>query len=279
MLGPGLAETKPWVLILFSGKSRPGDIQQALAAKGWRSCAVDIEAPKPTNLLCDATWKEILLDLNTGAFEAVWIATPCETFSPLREQQPGPRVLRTLEHIRGLPRDQLTLSEQKQLKESNILIQRSSAAATAQHAINKPWGIENPEHGKDRPSLWKMPEMERIVKEKATSVIGFDQCRTGLATRKPTLFASKGLDFEELRELRCNHPKQTQTRADGTTYSAAHTNVVQRWVTNDQGKQERASKSQGQYTTELSEIIARAIHKTQKGANWLRKELVAVELP
>ena len=109
-----MPETKPWALILFSGKSRPGDIQHALAAKGWRVCAVDTIAPKPTNLLDDAVWQEISMDMAAKAFEVVWIATPCETFSPLREQH---RVLRNLEYVKGIPRDRLTLAEQKQLKE------------------------------------------------------------------------------------------------------------------------------------------------------------------
>ena len=65
------------------------------------------------------------MDLVAGKYKALWIATPCETFSPLREKQPGPRVLRTLEAISGLPKSQLTQAEQKQVKESNILVTRT----------------------------------------------------------------------------------------------------------------------------------------------------------
>ena len=274
-----MPKTKPWALILFSGKSRPGDIQHALAAKGWRVCAVDTIAPKPTNLLDDAVWQEISMDMAAKAFEAVWIATPCETFSPLREQQPGPRVLRNLEYVKGIPRDRLTLAEQKQLKESNLLVQRSATAISAQTAARKAWGMENPDHGENRPSVWKMPEIDEILRDKSVEVVGFDQCRTGLPTTKPTIIASSGLDFGELRNLRCNHEKQEIKRPDGATYRAAHPNVVQQWITNEEGKRERASKSQGMYTTELSEIIARAMHATQRGASWLRKELVLTELP
>ena len=279
ILSKGMPEVKPWALVLFSGKSRPGDIQQALAAKGWRVCAIDIVSPSPTNILDDAIWQEVFTDLSSKAFEAAWIATPCETFSPLREQQPGPRVLRNLEYVTGIPREKLSLAEQKQLKESNILVQRSVASIAAQTNAGKAWGMENPDHGDNRPSVWKMPEVDKILKHKADSVIEFDQCRTGLATTKPTIIASKGLDFSELRGLKCNHEKQKFTRPNGSTYWAAHSNVVQQWITNEEGKRERASKSQGMYTTELSEIIARAIHATQKGANWLRKELVLTELP
>ena len=75
-------------------------------------------APRPPDILCEAAWESISTDLVAGKFAGLWIATPCETFSPVRERQPGPRVLRTIEYLEGLPRSQLTMSEQKQLKES-----------------------------------------------------------------------------------------------------------------------------------------------------------------
>lgn len=279
MHGTGDARLKPWALIIFSGRSREGDLQHALCRLGWRVCAIDVVAPRPTNILCEATWESIRTDLVAGKFEALWIATPCETFSPLREKQPGPRVLRTLEHIQGLPKEGLTLAEQKQVKESNILVSRTASAASAQSVHNKPWGIENPDHGEDKPSLWLMPAIQKLVTEKADADTRFDQCMTGLATRKPTRLASKGISLHKLKDLRCNHPPQQQTRADGTVYQAPHASTVQQWVINSQGHRERASKSQGEYTTELSEILARAFHATQSGSTWLREELATAPIP
>lgn len=271
--GPGPKSKKPWALIMFSGKSRPGDIQHQLCALGWRVCALDVEAPRPTDLLSDSTWESISLDIVGGKFQALWIATPCETFSPLREKPPGPRVLRTLECIQGLPRSQLSAAEQKQLKESNILISRTASAANAQTAAGHPWGLENPDHGSERPSLWDMPQIQDLANRKADGDTKFDQCRTGLETTKPTRLLTRGLNLSTLNGLRCNHPKVKQTRDDGTTYMAAHKSTVQRWVVNEKGERERASKSQGQYTEELSSIISRAFHATQAGAPWLGEEL------
>ena len=276
-VGPGPKAHKPWALILFSGRSRPGDLQHALCSKGWRVCAIDIAAPRRTDLLCEATWENISMDLVAGKYKALWIATPCETFSPLREKQPGPRVLRTLEAISGLPKSQLTQAEQKQIKESNILVTRTYTAASAQTAAGNPWGIENPDHGDHKPSLWKMPAILELFK-KADGDIKFDQCRTGLETVKPTRLLVKGLDLPELQGLRCNHEPQEFTRPDGSKYKAAHQSTVQRWITNDKGERERASKSQGEYTSQLSEVIARAFHASQAGAGWLRKELACENL-
>ena len=41
-------------------------------------------------------------DIRAGVYDALGVATPCETFSPLRENPPGPRPVRDLEHPLGL---------------------------------------------------------------------------------------------------------------------------------------------------------------------------------
>ena len=124
-----------------------------------------------------------------------------------------------------------------------------------------------------------MPSVAELIARKSNGDVRFDQCRTGLSTRKPTRFVTKDMDFSELRGLRCNHPLQTFTRSDGSTYQAPHEPTVQRWITNDKGERERASKSQGRYTAQLSETIARAFHSSQRGAQWLRDELSCEAIP
>ena len=277
--GAGDVEVKPWALILFSGKSRPGDIQHALCTLGWRVCAVDLEAQVPTNLLDDSVWNEIQEDLMGKSYAALWIATPCETFSPLREKQPGPRVLRTVEHIKGLPRSELTPAEQKQVKESNILVYRSVSAANAQTAVRQPWGMENPDHPPGKPSIWLIPYVQELEEKSAEDTVKFDQCRTGLATTKPTKLLTKGINLRYLNEIRCDHDLQEFKRADGSVYKARHEPTVQRWSVNEKGALERASKSQGQYTAEFSMMIAKAFHETQEGKGWLRQMLGQEGLP
>ena len=45
---------KPIALILFSGRSRPGDLHNQLVSLGWIVCSVDMAAPIKTNILDDA---------------------------------------------------------------------------------------------------------------------------------------------------------------------------------------------------------------------------------
>lgn len=267
---------RPVALILFSGRPREGDLQDCLAELGWTVCAVDILAPRPTNVLDDGVWSSIVRDISLGMFEALWVATPCNTFSPLREKQPGPRVLRSVDRIQGLK--DLSPFEQKQVKESNIMTSRSGEACTKMDEISRPWGLENPDHGDGKPSLWKMPAIVQLAKNTNPTEVKFDQCRTGLATVKPTKFFVKGMDLSKLDGLRCNHPVLEFTTTSGEKWHAAHRPVVQRWVHLPDGRKERASKSQGEYTRELCLTIAQAMHGAVD-KSWLKDALSKDPLP
>eukprot|EP00435_Cladocopium_sp_Y103_P069852 s1426_g34.t1 len=124
--------------------------------------------------------------LSGAYYDALWLGTPCGTFSPLREKPPGPRPLRSVEHIEGLPPSQLTMSEQKQVKEANILIKRTYSAAAYQNRAKKPWGLENPKHPDDKPQIWQMPLIRKLAELRNVDMVDFDQCKTGLETTKPT---------------------------------------------------------------------------------------------
>ena len=272
-------KVRPKALILFAGRARTGDLHQTLVSLGWRVCSVDTLSPRPTDLLDDAVFTQIMADLEAGFYDAVWIATPCNTFSPLRGQGDGPRPLRSLQHIAGLPSKELTKQEQKQLRDNNILISRSSSAISSARKTRKPWGLENPKHKDDQPSLWLMPTFKQLLANATVKQVIFDQCMTGLETTKPTLIAHEGIDLSSLANLRCNHPKVQQTDSKGKTYWASHPSPAQRWRKKEDGTMERASKALGEYTPDLSLTLAQAFHKTQQGAQWLRAELGTEPLP
>ena len=84
--------------------------------------------------------------------------------------------------------DQLRASEQKQVKEANLLVDRTAQVARAQMALGRPWGLENPTHGPEDPSLWDMPQVKVLLDHPETEAVDFDQCRFGCETVKPTRF-------------------------------------------------------------------------------------------
>ena len=272
-------DERPKALILFSGKARTGDLHQTLVSLGWRVCSIDLLAPKPTDILDEGVWTLVLQDLAKGFYEALWVATPCETFSPLRGQGPGPRPLRSVQRITGLPKEELKPAEVKQLKESNLLVGRSAAAIGTFKNKKKPWGMENPKHQEDQVSIWKMPQIEHLTGRPEVKSLDFDQCKVGQETKKPTRIIYQNMNLSELEGLVCDHPPVEQKDAKGKTYFAPHPSPAGRWRFNSDGTRERASKALGEYPYEMNYILAKAFHETQTGAKWLSSELATEDIP
>ena len=257
---PQAWDDRPRALLLFSGRPRDGDIASFLNSYGWIVVVVDRVGPEETNLLDDKTARAVLADVGTGIFDVVGLATPCETLSPLRETPPGPRPLRSMERPEGLLKEELSKSEWEQLRDGNNLIKLSANVMYAQLRNNRPFWLENPEHGDDKVDLWKLSWIRAVIeKDNRVKKTKFDQCRLGAEVTKPTIIADHGLDLKDLAGLKCNHPSKEWRRADGSSYRSPHESLVQRWRQNEQGSRERASKKLGEYTAALSEVIAKAM--------------------
>ena len=99
---------------------------------------------------------------------------------------------------------------------------RSASAIIIARERKKQWGLENPDHPEDKPSLWLMHSIKSILKKEGVLQRKFDQCRTGLETTKPTTIAHEGIDLSALHQLRCDHLKVQQETADGKKYMADH---------------------------------------------------------
>ena len=104
-LHSGRAPTeKIWILVQRPGRESqqtlgPGDV---LGEKPGRR--------HPTPPLCtgaplfDATWENIRADILLGKCDGIWISTPCETFSHLREKPPGQECSELWNTSRDCPR-------------------------------------------------------------------------------------------------------------------------------------------------------------------------------
>ena len=188
---------QPTALIVFSGRPRPNDLHHELVALGWVVCSLDVAAPLRTDLLDDSVWEKVMADVRLGLFDSVWVATPCG---------------RSVQHIQGFGKDKLSPGEQKQVKEANCA---GFETCIGLPSSGKPFGLENPGHPPDKPSLWLMPSIQKLEAREDISKVLFDQCRTGLETVKPTKLLVKDLDLQELQGLRCNHPPVDQVDAQG----------------------------------------------------------------
>ena len=96
------------------------------------------------------------------------------------------------------------------------------------------------------------PGRERHQRRQLRSLLGrdvdFDQCRLGLSTVKPTkiLFSSHAVGFNELRGLKCDHPKGSHESTAGKRTRDA---TGERW----------ASRAQGEYPPHLCQVVAHSL--------------------
>ncbi|CAE7694268.1 rpsB [Symbiodinium microadriaticum] len=67
--------TRPWVLVLFSGRRRKGDLPNWLAHYGLMVCCLDLVCDTPCDVLDEAKWSQVEKDINDGNFAACWAAT------------------------------------------------------------------------------------------------------------------------------------------------------------------------------------------------------------
>ena len=90
--------------------------------------AVDKLAAFPCDVLDKEIQENIKSDLAAGIYDCLGVATPCETFSPLRENPPGPRPLRSMERPMGLDHKDLAEAKGRQLDEGNRMVYFSAEA-------------------------------------------------------------------------------------------------------------------------------------------------------
>ena len=268
---------RPRCLHLFSGPQRKGDLADQLLKLGWAVCSCDIKQPVPTNLLDQATRAAILKDIDDQKYDAMFLGTPCETYSALREIRPGPKPLRSPNELRGISKG-LTEAEKKQLAEGNSHTDFSAEAMTHAHKVYLPFTLENPEP-LHPVSLFNIPAIKEVSKLRGVRTTDFDQCRVGCEAKKPTRLLRYRMEYSGLDGMRCNHEPNIFKDADGKEYKAAHEKVAQRRRTTADGKSEYASKALGNYATDFCVQIARAVAKVNMERAMKARELLEERIP
>ena len=114
----------PVVVHVFSGPDDRVDGLAAYLSKLGVPCVdLDIvifrqgEVKSSHDLSSDSLWETLRSELEGGRILALWFGTPCSTFSKARGHGAGPRPLRSVHHIYGLPKSELRDSEYQQVRE------------------------------------------------------------------------------------------------------------------------------------------------------------------
>ena len=194
----------PGLVPCCSSQEGDGDLASYLVRGGWIVVAIDLRAEHPCDVLDDQVCDSMMKDIKNGEYDALGVATPCETFSPLREHPPGPRVLRTKEFPLGLldKKFGLTKEEVNQVKQANSLIGISQEAIEGMLDLSRPFWWENPDHGDDKVHMWSTPMAQTILDKDRVYMAALDQCVFGAETTKPTIFAFGHLNLSGIDDKR-----------------------------------------------------------------------------
>ena len=219
------------------------------------------EVKSSHDLSSDALWETLHKELADGRILALWFGTPCSTFSKARGHGAGPRPLRSIQHIYGLPRSELRDSEFQQVREGTYFALKTCELAQAAHSRGTCFGIENPEPWPGFVSLYLLPEMQDLSRLPGVTCANFDQCRLGAETAKPTRLLSFGLDLSQWA-WRCHHtPKSwqyTDWKGNACVKWGPHPPLVGR--KREDGRP--ATAGAAAYPVEMNGRLASAIHES-----------------
>ena len=147
-------------------------------------------------MLAPAARDRLLALVADGAFLAVVVSPPCETWSIARFLPGGPRPLRSAEAPWGLP--QLSAEEYAQLFVATALLRVALRAILAAHAAGVAFLLEHPrdpqhylrdaELAARAPSIWRTAPLLYIAGLPGVSALSFNQGDFGQASPKPTTF-------------------------------------------------------------------------------------------
>ena len=190
------------LLHIFSGRRRPGDVQFFLdnmeQPRGYilHVVSMDIVVDKQWGDATDEQSRDYWLSAAHAGYIIGFLAgPPCETWSIARGKQvPGahgerrraPRVLRTAEHLWGLP--SLALKELQQVLTGNFLLTFSLLMACAMTRTGGMGVLEHPAEPEDETlaAIWRLPIIHALMQAPGVRRHRLAQGLYGAPSMKPT---------------------------------------------------------------------------------------------
>ena len=202
------------VLHVFSGEAnRPGSLGSAVRALGHQCVEIDTTNGDWHDLLGRQLYHAILRSIYAGEWDAVFIGTPCNTFSVARMNEGGASQVRST--ARAIKAHELTPNELRVRSQSDMLVSLSVKIAVAATKMEVPWVIENPPHRglgssrfrekySDHYSLFQVPAVQTLLQRSSSAHVLFDQCAFGGDYQKWTQLLYSHLLKGQLDHW-CNH--------------------------------------------------------------------------
>ena len=183
---------------LCCGPNRP--LSKAFLASGVSVVSVDILRGSDQDLLDDAVFDRVMRIAGSGKVPLAHASPECTEYTRLKLQAPGPKPIRTPEHMQDLPG--FSEDEKQRHRASRNLFGRCVAILEAVYAAGGHIVLEHPVNS----LAWLEPEAVALMKRVQADLNVIPACKYGMNIYKRWLFVSS---YRELRALSgcCKHGK------------------------------------------------------------------------
>ena len=187
----------PAALEIFAGSGHLSEAwRRSMRLAGHPVFEIDIRHGVEHNVCSKALVKLIRGWVRGGLVMAVFMGTPCNSFSLARNRPNGPPTLRTSEYPEGLP--ELKDSCRKEVDLGNTLCAASFSIFRECRLLGCPVIVENPASS----HLWRQPLVLKVRDLPGVSEVVFNMCAFGTPWRKSTRLLGCHVDLRPL-DIRC----------------------------------------------------------------------------
>ena len=201
-------QSSPGIFLdICAGANHP--LSSAILQAGGSVCTFDILIHTEDNLLNDESY-EALLRLSCSRQVRYGSGSPaCCEYSRLKLRPGGPKALRDLEHMDGVPG--LTFEEKTRLQESAIMLVRTITCLRLIYLAGGHCHLEQPTNAMS----WMEPETQAFVAQVGIFCVVMAACAYGQSWDKSWMFSSSLKDLTQMGAI-CNHPRGTHESVIGT---------------------------------------------------------------
>ena len=188
---------RPAILELFAGSGRlAAACRRAPATEGHPAFEWDVRHGAAYDVLAPAAGRQLRGWLRSGLLAALWMGTPCSSFSRVLGLGAGPPALRSAAAPAGLPG--LSPAWQSKVDAGNRLATLSAGLLLLCRRLGVPAAIENPATS----FIWQHPAFVSAAAAPGVRKVTLDFCRFGAPWRKRTTLMFVHMDLNAVG-LRC----------------------------------------------------------------------------
>ena len=194
-------------LDICAGASRP--LSSAILALHGDVCSFDILLHPSDDLLPDAAYERLLRLASSGLIAYGCGSPACRDYSRLKLRPNGPKVLRTPEHLNGVPG--LTAFERRRVRDSACMLSRTIMILTRVFLAGGHVHLEQPQNAMS----WLEPVAQSFIRHIAFHCVVIAACCYDANWDKAWLFAASWDNFQSLAGT-CQHPRGSHESVIGT---------------------------------------------------------------